>query len=330
MRRLTVLAGLLGFLLVLSLILLREVFGTIFFAITVAYVLFPVQKRLVRRNIDTRIAAGVCTALAFVAAVLLVLPLVIVLYLRRGTLITFIRGLQETVTVSVAGMTYTIELATLSDRAIAALSNLGLSIARAAPALAFKLILFVLLVYTLLLQPNEIGRTLRQPVPREYHDVVMSLHERTRAALYAIYVLQAATAAGTFFIALLFFWLLGYEATFSLAVICGILQFIPVLGPSVVILALASVEVLAGNAATAAVLTILGLFFVGFLPDAVIRPQLASLTGGMSASLYFIGFTGGVLSVGVIGVIAGPVLVALIAEAGELLAEDRHAASILD
>jgi predicted PurR-regulated permease PerM len=39
----------------------------------------------------------------------------------------------------------------------------------------------------------------------------------------------------------------------------------------------------------------------------------------MPATLYFIGFVGGVLSVGVVGVIAGPLIVALVAETVEIL-----------
>jgi predicted PurR-regulated permease PerM len=59
------------------------------------------------------------------------------------------------------------------------------------------------------------------------------------------------------------------------------------------------------------------------MPDALIRPRLAALTTGMPASLYFIGFTGGVLSVGVVGVIAGPLVIALLAETVQLLSPER-------
>jgi predicted PurR-regulated permease PerM len=43
----------------------------------------------------------------------------------------------------------------------------------------------------------------------------------------------------------------------------------------------------------------------------------------MPGSLYFIGFTGGLLSVGAVGVIAGPLLVALLSESITLLSEER-------
>jgi predicted PurR-regulated permease PerM len=53
----------------------------------------------------------------------------------------------------------------------------------------------------------------------------------------------------------------------------------------------------------------LGLVLVGFLPDAVIRTKLAGRTADLPASLHFVGFVGGVLTLGLIGFIAGPLLV---------------------
>jgi predicted PurR-regulated permease PerM len=329
-RRITVLTGVFVVFALLSLVVLREAIGTVFFAVTVGYVLYPVRKFLVRHHAGPRIAAVICTVLAFVGAAILILPLVVALYLRRQAFVDFVRELPPQIVLDYGRMSYTVNVRSISNEAISLLGDLGFAVAQAAPALAFKLILFVLIVYALLLRPERVSHALLKPVPREYHDIVMAFHERTKSALYAVYVLQAATAAGTFLIALPFFWLLGYEAAFSLAVICGVLQFIPVLGPSIVVLTLAGVEIVAGQVPTALFVGAAGLFLVGFLPDAVIRPQLATLTAKMSASLYFIGFVGGVLSVGVVGVIAGPVLVSWLAEAGDLMADERNHGIVYD
>ncbi|MFW6018322.1 MAG: AI-2E family transporter [Halapricum sp.] len=323
-RRVTVLAGLLVALGVLSTIILGAVFWTIFFAITVAYVLYPVRQQLRKYGLGRRTAAAVSTVVAFLVILLVVLPVGIVLYVRRGDLFALLETVPEEVTIDVLGMGYTLTLGEFSAEAAEVGESLALSIAGSAPALGFKFFLFVLLVYALLVRPSEVRDALLRPIPREYHDVVMALHKRLRSTLYAIYVLQAATAFGTFLVALVLFWVLGYEMFFSLAVVSGILQFIPILGPSVLVLSIAGFEVALGNTTGAIVVTILGLILIGFLPDAIIRPQLASLTAKMPGSLYFIGFVGGVLSIGVVGVIAGPVVVGLIAEVGLLLADERH------
>jgi len=323
-RRVTVLAGLLVVLGALSTVILGAVFGTIFFAITVAYVLYPVRERLVHRGFGRRTAAAASTALAFVAVAVVVLPIGIVLYVRRSDLIALLETVPDEITLEAAGMAYTLTPGEVSTQAAAIGESLAISIASSTPALGFKFFLFVLLVYALLVRPGDVTNALLGPIPREYHDIVIALHRRVRSTLYAIYVLQAATAFGTFLIGLVLFWALGYEPAFSLAVVSGILQFVPIIGPSILVLAIAGFEVAVGNTTGAIVVAVLGLVLIGFLPDALIRPQLASLTAKMPGSLYFIGFVGGILSVGVVGIIAGPVVVGLLAEVGTLLADERH------
>ncbi|MFC6974853.1 AI-2E family transporter [Halomicroarcula sp. GCM10025709] len=199
------------------------------------------------------------------------------------------------------------------------------------PILALKAVLFTILLYALLWRPAAPKHELYELVPRRYHDIIDRLHRRLQSTLYAIYVLQAATAFGTFLVAWVVFAVLGYESAFALAVVAGIFQFVPVIGPSVVVLAMATAQVVAGDVVGAVLVTVFGLVLVGFLPDAVIRPRLARYTTGMPASLYFVGFTGGVLSLGIVGFIAGPVIVALLVEVLNLVTDDgastwnRHA-----
>jgi hypothetical protein len=105
-------------------------------------------------------------------------------------------------------------------------------------------------------------------------------------------------------------------------VIAGMLQFIPIVGPSVLVLAMAAGDLIVENPTRAATVTVLGLVFIAYLPDPMVRPRLARRTADLPGSLYFIGFTGGLFTIGVVGVIAGPLLVALLAECVELLGEE--------
>jgi predicted PurR-regulated permease PerM len=107
----------------------------------------------------------------------------------------------------------------------------------------------------------------------------------------------------------------------------GILQFVPVAGPILVLAGLAGLELVAGEVVRAALVFGLGGLLVGVLPDVLIRPRLARLTAGIPGSLYFVGFFGGLLSVGALGIIAGPLAVALVAEAVRLLVHDSASAA---
>lgn len=322
-QRRLVLAGLLGVIALVTVLLLRRVLSTVFLAITVAYVLSPVRRWIVRRGFGGRTAAAVATSLAFVAVVLVVLPLAIGLYSRRGLLFEFLRSIPPRFEVEAFGMVYTVDVATILEAIRDVASSLAVDLAGTTPVLGLKLFLFTLLVYGLLLQPGDVRRAAYRTVPPAYHDVLRTMHERVRDTLYGIYVLQGATAAGTFVIALVVFGLLGYDGVLVLSALAGLLQFVPVVGPSIVVAGLAATDLLADDVSRAVLVTVFGLVFVGFLPDALIRPKLASLTAGMPASLYFIGFTGGVLSLGLIGFIAGPLVVALLVETVQLLADER-------
>ncbi|WP_324665611.1 AI-2E family transporter [Haloarcula sediminis] len=322
-QRTYVLAGLFVLLVSLAMVSLSSVLGTVFFAITVAYVLFPLSEWFIDRGLSKRLAAAVSTAIAFVAGSLILVPLVAVLYRRRRDLFGFFQRLPDEVTVAVGEFSYPIDIQSWLVTARDAVAALAVDLASETPILALKGVLFAILVYALLWQPSAPGKVVFRTVPKPYHDIIQRYHRRLRSTLYAIYVLQAATAFGTFLMAWGLFTLLGYDGAFALAVAAGVLQFVPVVGPSVVILAIAAAEAVAGDAVGAVVITVLGLTLVGFLPDAVIRPRLARYTTGMPASLYFVGFTGGVLSLGIIGFIAGPVIIALLVEAVELLTAEN-------
>ena len=323
-RRLSVLVGVFAAVVVAAAYVLQSVFATVFFAITVAYVLYPVRQFLVGRGLGPRVAAAVSTTVAFVAVLVLVVPLAAALYLRRGTLFAFLGQIPGELTLVVGQFSYTADFSDFLQELQDVSSGFALGLAQQLPALAFKLFLFTLVVYALLIRPDRLGEALLRPVPRQYHDVVFAFHQRTRSMLYGIYVLQAAVAAATFAVALVVFFLFGYDSWFTLSVLSGTLQFIPIIGPSVLIVVVGLTEVVAGNLNQAIAVVSVGLVVIGFLPDALVRPRLAHIATDVPASLYFIGFTGGTLSVGLVGIVAGPVAVAWLAEAVALLSAETN------
>ena len=317
-----ILAGLLVVLTALSALVLRAVLQTVVFAITVAYVAFPLKRWLTRRRFSDRIASALTTVGVFVVVVLVFAPLVATLYQRRGQLIGFLQTLPESVSISAGDFQWLVETDPIVSAAIANIRGIAVELAVAAPGLTLQFGLFVLLLYGLLYKPGEIRDAILRAVPQQYHDILTRLHGRTRRTLFSLYILQVATAFGTFLIALVLFFVLGYQGALSLAAIAGILQFVPILGPSLLVTGLAASDLFLGNPTRAVAIFTAGLFLVAFLPDAVLRTKLSGTTGEIAPSLYFVGFVGGVLTVGPIGIIVGPLVVALLLEAVDLLAEN--------
>jgi len=311
---------------VVSLFIVLPFLQYVLAGIIFAYVLYPLRQRLVDRGLSRRVASALVTATAFLAVVVLFAPVLWALVRRRESIVSLLRNLPDSLPVEAAGFTYVVDVASLSEGVTASLRAFALDLAANAVFIVLELAMFALVLYGLLLRPGAVGDAVYGIVPTEYHDVIRRLNDRISGTLYALYVIQAATAVLTFPVAFVVFYALGYGDAFVLSVIAAIFQFIPVLGPGVLALALAAGDFLLGSTQRAVVVAVLGPVVIGLLPDLVVRPQLASRQAKLPVSLYFVGFTGGVLTVGVIGVIVGPLAVAVLVETVELLGGDTASA----
>ena len=188
-NRSIVLAGLAAALAVATAVALASVLSTVFFAITVAYVAYPLRQRLVARGLPRRVAVTAVTGVTLVAVSVVIVPVGYVLYRRRADLFEVLRRIPDSVTVALGWFEYVVETAQLLTAVESTLRRLAVEVARALPVLALKFAVFVLLIYGLLYRPTAVREAVDRLVPRQYHDVVRTLHDRTRSTLYAIYVL---------------------------------------------------------------------------------------------------------------------------------------------
>lgn len=278
-----VLAGVLGGVLLLSYVVLSAVLTTVVFAVTVAYVLYPLRRLLSQWGLSRRLASAAATLGAFLACLVFLAPLPILVYLRQAELVATLEQIPNAVTYTVGGGEYTLEVGPVQDSILEFVRTLAVDMLVAAPRIALEALLFVLVLYGVLYRPTAVREAIFGFVPSEYHYIVDRLHGRTQTTLYSIYVIQAATAAATFAIAVVLFILLGYTSPFWLALFAGVLQFVPVLGPSILLLLLAAVDVLILELPVRAVAVLgLGLLFIALAPDVVLRPKFASRAGLLS------------------------------------------------
>lgn len=322
--RTSVLAGVFVLLLALATLLLGAVFATAFFAVTVAYILVPLHRRVKRIGLPPWWASATTATVASLAALIPVSIGLFVASNRISTLMDAIEELPETLSISLAGFTYVVDVGIAIEAVISTLATFAVDAAAALPELALKLTLFGMILFALLLAHEDAERALLATIPASYHDVAHALGERATETLYAIYVLQAVTALGTAIIALPVFLVLGIPYPVTLAATAGILQFVPIVGPSLVVGGIALYQVSIGDTSGAITVFLVAGVLVAWLPDVLIRPRLSRQTADLPGSLYFVGFTGGLLTVGPVGIIAGPLVVALVIETAELLADEHR------
>lgn len=313
--------GTLGFLLLAALYTFSSVFWTVLFSLSAVYMLYPLRRRLVSRGFSERRASFLVTLGAFAALVILVVPFVFFGYQRIGVLTSFISELPAKLNLDVLGTNYTLDTSTLIEMARQRLSDTAVKIASALPSVALKSFLSLFVVFGVLYRPEAVVKYIMAVPPDSMTENVRGFHRRIRETLYGIYVVQAATATVTFLFSLPVFYFLGYEPFFALALFAGLLQFIPVLGPSLMIVGISAVDLLLGNVVRAFLNFTIGLIVIGALPDVILRPWLANKTMGQPALLYFLGFIGGVLTFGAAGVIVGPLVTALVLETLEQISE---------
>ncbi|ATW88808.1 putative PurR-regulated permease PerM [Halohasta litchfieldiae] len=321
-RRPYVLGGVLAAIATVAAVILFEVLGTVFLAISVAYLLVPLRQWLRRRGLSRLAATVAVTGIAVGGVVALFGPLVYLLIIRFTEVTALIRGLPESIPLGVGGFTYELVVADAISLVTRELTAFARAVAAALPVLLVKLTLFVLLVFSLVHNQSDIRTATIAVVPPNYRDIVEALHTRAHKTLFALYVLQVTTALGTFLIALPVFVLFGYEEPIILATTAGVLQFIPIAGPSLLIAVLAGGHLLAGDLIGGLLVAVIGGTLIAWLPDLLIRPRIASRTADLDGSLYFIGFVGGLLSLGAIGIIIGPLVVALLVESAGLVSQE--------
>lgn len=305
-------------------LLLADVIATVFFAVTIAYLLAPVDRWLRQWGLSRRHSSLLTAVGAFVGTLTLFSPLILIFALRLDALLAALATLPDMITVELFGATYSVTTEQAFQALIQILQRSARVAAAQAPVLLAKFALFVFLVFSLLYHQGDTRSAVLAVIPPHYRSVADALDRRARSTLFAIYVLQAATAAGTFLIAVPVFVALGYTFPITLAFLAAILQFIPVVGPSLLLLGLAAGHVAFGDPVAAIVVLLLGGFLIAWLPDLLIRPRLARETADLSGGLYFVGFVGGLLTLGPIGIIAGPLAVALVAEMASLLSAELN------
>lgn len=318
------LAVLLAVLLAAAAVLLGAVFATVFLAVTVAYLLVPLHWRVKRLGLPQWWASATTAVLASLAAVV---PLGVGLYVatdRVGELVALLRRIPDAVTLTVYEYTYVVDVGVVTDAVLETVTSLAVDLAAALPELALKLTLFGMVVFGLLLAHEDAERALLATIPGAYHDIAHALATRATATLYAIYVLQLATALATAAIALPVFLVLGVPYPVTLAVAAGVLQFVPIVGPSLVVAGIAVYQASTGDTTGAIAILLVAGVLVAWLPDVLVRPRLSRQTADLPGSLYFVGFTGGLLTVGPVGIIAGPLVVALLVEVATLLADEHR------
>ena len=119
------------------------------------------------------------------------------------------------------------------------------------------------------------------------------------------------------------FWILGFPSPVLWGMTAAIFSFVPIIGTSIVWLPASIILMLSGHLVKGLVLLIWGAVIVG-LSDNIIRPLVISGHTRFHPLYVFFALLGGIQAFGIIGLFAGPVVLALAQELFGLIREEMR------
>jgi len=173
----------------------------------------------------------------------------------------------------------------------------------------FDLFVALLTAFYLFRDGPALLERVRQALPLEdaYREGLFYI---THNVLYASVISSIVVAVAQGILGGLIFWILGIKAPLVWGMAMAFFAFLPVVGPWVIYIPAVLFFLVSEEYTKAVVLLVLGTVLVSSV-DNVLRPILVSGRSQLNGLLVFISLLGGVFAFGALGLVLGPILVAL-------------------
>ncbi len=290
---------------ILSYIMLKPFLISLISAAMLAYILYPLYKRLIRVLSESS-AALLCIILTLVAIILPV-GLLIGSLANQAYNIVYEYNINAAVA-KVANSTFVeklhIDFDILKEKVFAFLLGTATDSLQHLPLAIISLLIIILGMYYSLINGPALARHFARYLPFEKKNEVMKDIERaTKAMLYG----TVFVAIIEFIVAAVGFYILGVKASIILAALIFILAFIPGLGPALVWVPTALIYGLLGYYGIAFGVVILGLI-IGLGIELFFRGKILGKTAKIHPFIMILGILGGVPLFGIFGFIIGPLV----------------------
>lgn len=161
------------------------------------------------------------------------------------------------------------------------------------------------------------------PLEPDYRERLFAITENV---LFASVLSSFAVAAVQGSLGAVAFWLVGIPAPVMWGILMMLAAFIPIVGAALVWGPAAIYFLFTGDYMSAGILTFAGIFVVGTV-DNILRPILISGRVELNGLLVLISVVGGIGAFGLLGIVLGPVLIAVAVGVLETQRERRAAAA---
>lgn len=203
-----------------------------------------------------------------------------------------------------------VRLRALSENALTWTTELARVLATTTASTLLEAFFCVITMYFLLIQGDSTGRVAERVLPLR--------PDYTRKLLHELREVGRQTLIGTVgsgliqgFLAMVGYWIGGVPRPVFFGAVTAIVSILPGVGTVLVWLPAAVVEIVSGHVVRGVLLIVWGLLVVTLLNDYVIRPLLVGRGQGLPPLAMFGALFGGVATMGLKGLIVGPVVMSL-------------------
>jgi predicted PurR-regulated permease PerM len=293
--------------------------ATIILGLTLALVLEPIHRRLSTRLPPTR-SAAVTTILVLAVAGLGLYFIFYLLIQGSGWMLSMIGTINTWLATIRPGQLMTgVQVANAISSVVAFLKAQMIPLLTSVPRMLFNAFILLLSVYLFLLRGPHISRQIISALPEQLNESFGKISGLVVNTMYAIYIVSVEVAILTFVLALPIYYLLGYPAFVQLAIMTGLAVFIPIFGPLVVMVFLILYNLATGNMPGVFIALFIIYPVVFWIPASYIRPKLMGKRVSIQPVLMMIGIIGGISVMGAIGLILGPLFIALLVSSYQIL-----------
>jgi len=289
------------------------ILDAVILALSLAIVTIPLYNIVCRGGVPEWISASIVTVIVAVLMFGAGIYMAYVLYTNVGflnemynTIFTAAQGfrgqneLVEYVFAAEDGNESTDFLITLFRNSVSSL-----------PIFVIKVVIFFLSLYMFYFAGENAWRNICSVLPGRMTAAVNRMAVKSVDTMYAVWVVHIATAVITFFLALPFFYFMGYDHILFFATITALFQLIPIIGPTLIMIFIGAYMFALGDYRGVALVAFIGYPVVCAFPDLILRPMMMGKRAAIHPVLMWIGFFGGMAAMGLIGFVLGPLFIAL-------------------
>ncbi|MBU7013982.1 MAG: AI-2E family transporter [Theionarchaea archaeon] len=180
------------------------------------------------------------------------------------------------------------------------------------PSVIIRLFLATFLSFYFVRDGKSLRDALIKITPDNKKEKIARMVTACDAVIYGIVVGYLFKAIITAFLSIIVFYFLGIGNPFVMGVVLAVFDFIPLIGPWTVFLGLFLWYALQGQVAYAIEVAGICYFTISLVPELYIRPKVSGTISQVHPMVMLVGILGGILSMGPIGVIAGPLILGMI------------------